>query len=307
MIPFHLQKWYFDLITADGYVLYLYFIAYRIAGLSQGYVSALLTAADEWRIESSLHIKPVFEAGKFIFGDSVLTSGRDGACLRLRLPQLALDLCYRATVPAWQPNEGGILLERRRKQLSWRVPYAKAEVSGWAQAEGAPRIELCGFGYHDFVEMTIPPWRLPVAELLWGRAHCGTYALVYNQIKTRDGECLQQTMLRDEAQRTMSAVDHAPVSMLLELDGRGFQIYEREKGAETELSHDQFTLRLNRRRILVQGSLTEGDRIRPGLFKQFLIHTAGEAHELKMMSDATLFIGEETIKGQAIHERVEWR
>ena len=307
MINFLLQKWYFDLIAADGHCLYLYFVATKLAGIRQGQVSAHLMLPDGRVVQSLCHVKPATN-GKgegVVFGESSLLTAQKISRVIIRLPSLSVDLDYTSIGAPWVPGGDGLLINGRN-YLSWHVPHAKAAVKGRLRA-GSIDVRVSGLGYHDFVEMTIPPWRLPVAELLWGRAHCGPFSVVYDQIRTRDNGYLRHILLHEAEQPTASAFCQESFGKTQKVvQCSEFQIESDALDRETTVVHDAFTLQLSRRRILEEGSLATDERIKPKLLKHFLIRTAGDVWQLKMLSDATLHVGDTTVQGLAIHERVSW-
>ncbi len=310
MIPFRLRKWYFDLITAEGHVLYLYFIAINTVGIRQGYVSAHLTLAGGESIKSWRSVKPnqITEKDKILFGQNCLATHQGHSHVQLQLDDLSVDLQYASPPNGWITDEDGMLI-KGKNYLSWRVPQTRATVAGILRA-GSREIKASGLGYHDFVEMTIPPWRLPFAEVLWGRAHCGAYTVVYDQIKTKGGDCLQHLLLREEKAGPVinsSGRDEQCALPKNVVETHSFSIHADDADDETQLVHDVFTLDLHRRLILEEGLIATDERIKPKLFKELLIRTSGEAMELKMLSDATLRIGEIIAHGMAIHERVSWK
>jgi hypothetical protein len=310
MIPFRLRKWYFDLITTEGHVLYLYFIAINTVGIRQGNVSAHLTLADRESSKSWNDIKPAGKIGKdkILFGQNCLTTYHGHIQVQLQLDGLSVDLQYASIPNGWTPVEDGMLI-KGKNYLSWCVPQTRASVKGAIHA-GSQEIKVRGLGYHDLVETTIPPWRLPITELIWGRAHCGAYTVVYDQIKMRDGDCLQHLLLREESDGSTTdpvCTDSYCGSANNLVVAQRFNIRADETDQETKLIHDEFRLDLHRLRILEHGPIATNERIKPKLFKELLIRTSGEAMELKMLSDASLHIGEITAHGMAIHERVSWR
>ena len=59
------------------------------------------------------------------------------------------------------------LLKNSSGEVSWRVLSARA--AACIQWAGAHRAPLEGLGYVERLDVTIPPWRLPIEELHWGR------------------------------------------------------------------------------------------------------------------------------------------
>jgi hypothetical protein len=294
MFPFYLRKWYLDLISDDGIVLYLYFIATRIAGIPGGNVSAHVVLADGKELGAVLNRRVTLldskQSAACALNRLANPSGRSHA--HLEFPRLAIDLDYRARTGAWTPKNGGVLLQQNSARLSWNVPLPAADVEGAIRTD-VQEWRVRGTGYQDLVEVTIPPWRLPIAELVWGRAHCGVYTVVFDQLKLRDGTCLQYLLL--QADRTA-----AP---------REFQAYDIESDPgdrKCVLRHKDFVLNLTQKRILAQGEIASGGQIRSMWMRTTLARSSGNPFEKKMISAAELFIGERSVSGWAIHERVTW-
>ena len=197
MIPFYLKKWYLDLISDDGVILYIYFIAARIAGIRWGNVSAHLTPADGKSIRSSINRRVALldSSRSAACGRSFLANESGGSHVHLELPQLEIDLRYQSAGESWAPGEDGVLLRRNGQCLSWNVPAPAAAAEGVIRSD-RQEWHVRGTGYQDIVEMTLPPWRLPIAELAWGRAHCGGHTVVFDRMRMIDGTCLQFAMLR---------------------------------------------------------------------------------------------------------------
>lgn len=178
MSLFYLKKWYFDLITTQGDALYLYFIAVRMAGFGQGLASAHLSFADGRHLHSSTRTK--FSApeanGNIGLGRHSLSNSKNFVCVHMEFDNLALDLRYSTLVGPWQPTADGILWQKKQKYLIWKVAQTEANVEG-TMAFGSRKVFVRGLGYQDIVETTILPWRLPITELLWGRAHCEDHVI----------------------------------------------------------------------------------------------------------------------------------
>jgi hypothetical protein len=294
MFPFYLRKWYLDLISDDGIVLYLYFIATRSAGIPGGNISAHVVLADGNALGAVLNRRV-----------TLLDSKQSAACARnllankpgsshahLEFPRLAIDLHYCAKAGAWTPGNGGVLLQKNGAYLSWNVPLPAADVEGVIRTD-TQEWRVRGTGYQDMVEMTFPPWRVPIAELIWGRAHCGIYTVVYDRLKLRDGACLQYLLLQSDD-------DVAPC------ESQAFTIESDAGDQKGVLRHQDFVLNLTQKQILAQGEIASGGQIPSRLLRNFLKRSSGNPSEKKMISAAELYVGERSFHGWAIHERVTW-
>jgi hypothetical protein len=296
MIPFYLKKWYLDLISDDGVVVYLYFIATKIAGMHGGNISAHVALPDGGSLAASMNRRVILVDSKRSAecAPSFLKNAAGSAHARVALPQLYIDLHYHSSDTPWVPTEGGVLLRRSGNYLAWNVPLPAAAADGVIRS-GRQEWRVSGVGYQDIVEMTLPPWRLPIAELNWGRAHCGRYTVVFDRVKLTDGTTLQYVMLSGES------TDAGMVA------SETFTIETDEGDQKTTLRHDSFALHLSLRHILAEGEIASGEQIRYRLLRKFLAKASGNPIEKKMVSEAALRLGEHTYGGWAIHERVSWR
>jgi hypothetical protein len=295
MIPFYMKKWYLDLISDDGAVIYLYFIATRIAGIRGGNISAHITLPDgeSWHASMNHRVTLLDSAGGAACGQSYLVDTAGGANAHFVFPQLDIALRYQSSGTAWAPTEGGLLLQRNGQYLSWNVPLPAAAADGVIRS-GSKLRRVSGRGYQDIVEMTLPPWRLPIAELNWGRAHCGDYTVVFDRVRTTDGACLQYVMLRTE--KTDSTM----------IESQAFTLEPEEGEHNAVLRHDSFTLHFMRRGILAEGEITAGGQIRSGWLRKIVGNASGNPFERKLVADATLHFANQTFEGRAIHESVSW-
>lgn len=89
-------------------------------------------------------------------------------------PPLSIQGFWRATAKPLSPR---ILFSGPDGQIVWtcHVPAGEASING------ADTFALSGVGYMEHLHVTIPPWRLPMEELRWGRFLSGDDALVWIQ------------------------------------------------------------------------------------------------------------------------------
>jgi hypothetical protein len=102
------------------------------------------------------------------------------------LCDVRVRLSYSPLDPPWLPADGGTLLRQNGKALTWQVPIPCARVEGEVGV-GSASARISGLGYHDFVQTDIPPWRIPLRDLLWGRALGEGGALIWNRPLFRIG------------------------------------------------------------------------------------------------------------------------
>jgi hypothetical protein len=158
--PFHLTKWYLDITTESGecFIGYAVNIRWNKIDLSyKGYI--LLTDNGAIRKSSSFRSFQAPEVTdhcgiwKTSFG-SGHWKGLDGP-----IEEMLLD------------NNDGLI------NWSCVIPKAKAsfKLNGHAEIEG--------LGYVEKMELTLPPWEIPITTLYWGRYLSQSYSLIWIEWK----------------------------------------------------------------------------------------------------------------------------
>ncbi len=139
---FELAKWYGDLITGEGEVLIAYSGRLRHRHLRVRYESLLTSTGSEHSLR---------RASISFTGDTI----------DWKAP--GLDLCAR-----WRRCEAEIretVFQSDEGAVEWHCTMPKAI----ARAERSGQEPLEGLGYVEHLRLTIPPWRLPIRRLRWGR------------------------------------------------------------------------------------------------------------------------------------------
>jgi hypothetical protein len=75
------------------------------------------------------------------------------------------SLGVRTTCEAWCAPFATRLLDLPAGTLDWRCEAPGADVV----VESRRGVSLCGAGYRETLVLSIPPWKLPIDELHWGR------------------------------------------------------------------------------------------------------------------------------------------
>ena len=146
--PFTLTKWYFDCVAPDGRVVIGYWASLAWRSLAFTWQNVVLYESDQPPTRrSSLVPAPPPNVG----GDTI----------------------------AWRaPALGCVIeLESRQRPIDERLLDDSNGIVEWrAEAPAAvASVELRGFaplrgpGYAERILITVPPWRLPIRELRWGR------------------------------------------------------------------------------------------------------------------------------------------
>ena len=239
-----LLKWYGDCVTKDGQASVVYWAELEWHDLHIRYASRLETRFGE---RSTLRAGP--------------PPSEDASGYRWQEPLIGLDACWKPTAPPYKAT----LFEGIR----WCcvAPAAEARIGS-----------RTGLGYLEYIEMTVPPWSIPIQTLLWGRFLSKDESLVWIDWR---GEHQFQLVL-----------DHG-----------------RPVGAK-EIERDRLTLASGETLACFPGiTLREGTlgpkvlSVIPGLPRRIL-----NVHEHKWLSQAVLLRGEgqHYSTGWAIHEVVTW-
>lgn len=161
---FHLTKWYLDAVSEDGRVLVGHHGELSWKGISFRHASVLLRdragqVTERWASRGTS--APVLEEGSVRW-----TSSRP-----------AVD-------GLWKRAEGG---SGNAESGSFRLLATAEGCVDWNCLVPAARVRatlpdgslLEGPGYAEKLELSIPPWRLPIEELRWGRFLSGVSSLVW--------------------------------------------------------------------------------------------------------------------------------
>jgi hypothetical protein len=153
---FCLSKWYLDAVGESGEVFIGYRASLRWRRLGVSYAATLTGGAHEARTESSL--KPEEEP--------ILRMGS----LAWAAPALGVEGCWRGGAAPVERT----LFESSGGAVVWSclMPSAQAEVRSRS-------FVLSGLGYAEHLSMTIPPWKLPIDTLRWGRLLTPEHSVVW--------------------------------------------------------------------------------------------------------------------------------
>ncbi len=144
---FHLAKWYVDCVDGDGRTVIGYSARLTWRSVTVNYSSLLRCGPD----------RPP-ESSSSLFSSDVPVIRNDTAlwnCKELELHG------------SWKQRSVSIertLLQNEDGYIRWSCLMPGAEASVTIGDEN-----VSGFGYVEFLEMTVPPWKLPIDELQWGR------------------------------------------------------------------------------------------------------------------------------------------
>ncbi|QOJ00412.1 MAG: hypothetical protein HRU70_07895 [Phycisphaeraceae bacterium] len=239
-----LVKWYGDVVSESGDTAVVYWAAMSLGPLTLRSASAL-----------------VYRAGHHAQSRSGLTSdpepapGSDGG-LTWSCPGIGW------THGRWEPSPGAVERELWSGSLGcvrWACthPMTHAEVT----IAGA---SIRGRGYAERIELTVPPWRLPIDELRWGRAHLGLSSVVWIEwrgpeplaIVVRDG-LVSDGLISDTTIRDLSgewSVDLAPGQIIVDatIGDRVLRVFPALRGVVPHA-----TLGIHERKMLARATLRD--------------------------------------------------
>lgn len=258
---FEIAKWYFDCVTPEGHVFIGYLGHLRWKSLAVHFQSALVHRNRDgtretfsWRRGTPPHIQQ----------NSVQWNSK---ALRIS--------------GAWSALESSVetrIFESQEGNVDWQCvqPRARATVR-IGTAKG-----LHGFGYAEHLRLTIPPWRMPLKELRWGRFLSESESVVW--IDWRGGYS-RRIVLLDGCQVQAEKITDRQV------------VFE---GNEAVLDLDEIC-------VLREGTLAEGALHIPRKLTALLPFQALSIHECKWRSRGVLRRGNAAPStGWAIHEVVQW-
>jgi len=153
MAGFLLDKWYADLVTAEGAGAFVYHATLRWRGVSLSYGE--LTS---FAVGGSTRRRSTLRPG----GAPTFDHSGDG------FPRLCIDDGGLDVQARWEGCVQSVplrLWESSRGTIDWNCAVPCAAVEGVFAG-----IRLAGLGYAERLVMTLPPWEFPSYELRWGRA-----------------------------------------------------------------------------------------------------------------------------------------
>ena len=197
---FSLQKWYFDLVDADGATWIGYSGEIRYRRMRVPFSSAFRGGEDA-------HNALRFSAPRV----TPLLVSWDAQALGVKY-----ELAGNA-VPVER-----CLFDSPRGSVQWQC-FRPSGSATLRHRDG----EMSGFGYAELLTMTIPPWRLPLTELRWGRFVTARSALAWIQwegaaplmLAVRDGHATGVRAIGDDALLIEGGVELRMTDRMLVRDG----------------------------------------------------------------------------------------
>lgn len=208
--PFELIKWYLDAVAPGGQVFVNHWTTLRWRGFSCTWHSHA-TVGPSGQLEERGCLSPVAPPS-WVDGHLVWHS-----------PALRHTAKYLPLLPSFSR----VLLDGPTGRVDWHCEIPAGRVT--AQREPDPSI--VGLGYAERIRLTMPPWRLPIRELRWGRwiADDGTDSLVW--IDWRGSEPRTWIFRNGQALEGASVSDHSVTGPGMELGlAKGQPVRSRSVG-----------------------------------------------------------------------------
>jgi hypothetical protein len=145
---FAFRKWYFDCLSDDGRTAVGYYVS-----LTWKKVSLTWQALNVWQHDQLVLDRSTLNRSRMPF--------RSNDQIVWDAPHLQCGF----TVEARQQPVAIRLFGQPAGGVDWRCEAPVAVVTLHADGQQP----LHGAGYVEFIELTVPPWELPISELRWGR------------------------------------------------------------------------------------------------------------------------------------------
>lgn len=156
MSGFQLDKAYFDLVDNRGRVFIGYDAKLRWNNLKLGYKGWIIYKDSQG----------VLEKGEFLFKEDLVTLGGN-------------EIFYQfgEVNGSWVRDGESFeetLLDNTQGKIAWNCFQPRSDVILNYNSD-----LLLGKGYLEKISLTIPPWKLPIQELYWGRFHSAQNTLIW--------------------------------------------------------------------------------------------------------------------------------
>ncbi len=261
MQTFSLTKWYLDCVDAEGRTAIAYWSALAWRGLAITWHSLSLHETGT----EALHVTSLASVAAPAISDAGITWH-------------SAPLGCRFDCRPRQPGVGQRLLDTTEGSVDWRCETTAGEMAIVCDDRPAWR----GLGYVERLEMSIPPWRLPIDRLRWGRwiAADGDRSVVW--IDWRGTHPMRTVFVDGESQQAGLVCDGT-----IETDDAALAITDQQTLCSRSLSD---TL----------GAL--GPTLAP-----MLPHSWMAMEDRKWLSRGTFRkTGHPDVSGWVIHEQVRW-
>jgi len=253
---FSLIKWYMDCVTDDGDAAIVYCADLRWGGMQASYSSALSVRDGASESHSSM--------GRFNLSSSAER-------IAVEVPRLGVTGSWDAAAEPFQKP----VFENASGSVVWNClqPLSSANLRVGER-------ELTGLGYAECLTVTLPPWRLPMRQLRWGRFVSAQDSLAW--VDWQGPYSIRFAVYNGRECETLTATDSA------------IEIHDATLKME-----ESFSLRAGRL----------GSTILPEVpaLRKLLPHSLFNIEEQKWRSRGVLNARDRSSRGWVIHEVVHWK
>jgi hypothetical protein len=212
---FHLNKWFLDFIGENGEAMIFYAAELTWLGISVSYTSWL-----QYDVMSKVHVKSRF---------------RD-----VNMPQKKDDIIV------WNDLKFGVSgrWKSLANMLQARIFDSEDGRLDWKCFQPASKVQLKikdklieGTGYAEQLILTVPPWKIPMDELRWGRFGSIEYNLVWIELREKEkkqwlwlnGDKIENSIIEDKyiAIPNKDLVLHLDRGVVLEEEKKIFSVVEK--------------------------------------------------------------------------------
>ncbi len=254
---FHMKKWYFDCISESGDALILYVSELRWRGLHLHYSALLRNRSGVSNARTSMRR---------------CTPGMDGSgFIKLDAPAMEVSGTWCAASSQLEQT----LFASEEGTVHWHCMQTKSQAT-----VRCGRHSVAGLGYAECLTLTIPPWRLPMRRLQWGRFLSPEESVVWIDWT---GDFSRSWVWRNGEKVEAVTVDEAGIC---------FSAEER--------------LILDRATVLREGRLGSTILASAPALRKFFPRAMSGINERKWLSAGEYQRGIYHSRGWAIHEIVDW-
>jgi|NGEPerStandDraft_6_1074524.scaffolds.fasta_scaffold16646_3 hypothetical protein len=254
---FRMKKWYFDCVSESGDVLILYASELHWRGIHLHYSALLGRRGGDIETRTSMR-------------RCVPGLGGDGR-ITLDAPTIGVSGVWRAASSQLEQT----LFTSEEGAVHWHCMQPKSHTT---VAFG--QHSIAGLGYAECLTLTIPPWRLPMRRLQWGRFLSTEEAVIWIDWT---GDFSRRWVWRNGEKIEVGTVDEAEICF----------------SAEEGLTLDQGT-------VLREGRLGTTVLAAAPALRKFFPRAMSGIHERKWLSEGKYVRGTYHSAGWAIHEIVDW-
>ncbi|HEC41890.1 MAG TPA: hypothetical protein ENI20_03585 [Bacteroides sp.] len=196
---FRFEKWFVDVLTAEGDYVIIFHTLTEVFGKKLCFVEVNIGRFEESGDSKGYHFNQKL---KLLKREKHTVSTREGDILleaglgsmKLSLRDIDLDLVLSPVHHSGFDLPGMRIPETGHRALNWKPLFIKTMVSGKLRLKGDDQ-QVMGNGYVDYLISTLSPFKVPVRQLYWGRLHSKDCDLTYSYAMDKNGELVGSQMI----------------------------------------------------------------------------------------------------------------